>query len=156
MTTGFEIKIIIKRKKDICRPNQIEALWYISRLGKAIQFSQAWQGMVEKRVATTQRIKMRNTFVVSGSISRLFIWWLLEVYMVVNFRTRGISRGARKLARTPTLIKKKKKKERRTKRQVWMLKHCPKICEYCSGSRSQSKCLRKRNACNGFPKMKKI
>ena len=27
--------------------------------------------------------------------------------MVVNFRARGISRGARKLARTPTLIKKK-------------------------------------------------
>jgi len=31
--------------------------------------------------------------------------------MVVNFRTRGISRGARKLAQTPTLIKKKEKKE---------------------------------------------
>jgi hypothetical protein len=30
--------------------------------------------------------------------------------MVVNFRARGISRGARKLARTPTIIKKKKKK----------------------------------------------
>jgi hypothetical protein len=28
--------------------------------------------------------------------------------MVVNFRARGISRGARKLARTPTIIKKKK------------------------------------------------
>jgi len=27
--------------------------------------------------------------------------------MVVNFRARGISRGARKLARTPTIIKKK-------------------------------------------------
>ena len=27
--------------------------------------------------------------------------------MIVNFRARGISRGARKLARTPTLIKKK-------------------------------------------------
>ena len=27
--------------------------------------------------------------------------------MVVNFRARGISRGARKLAQTPTLIKKK-------------------------------------------------
>ena len=27
--------------------------------------------------------------------------------MVVNFRARGISRGARKLARTPTLNKKK-------------------------------------------------
>ena len=26
--------------------------------------------------------------------------------MVVNFRARGISRGARKLARTPTIIKK--------------------------------------------------
>jgi hypothetical protein len=29
--------------------------------------------------------------------------------MVVNFRARGISRGARKLARTPTLNLKKKK-----------------------------------------------
>ena len=29
--------------------------------------------------------------------------------MVVNFRTRGISRGTRKLTRTPTLTKKKKK-----------------------------------------------
>jgi len=27
----------------------------------------------------------------------------LEAYMVVNFRAREISRGARKLARTPTL-----------------------------------------------------
>ena len=31
------------------------------------------------------------------------IWWPLETYMVVNFRTRGISRGARKLTRTPRL-----------------------------------------------------
>jgi hypothetical protein len=33
----------------------------------------------------------------------LLIWWSLEAYMVVNFRARGISRGARKLARTSTL-----------------------------------------------------
>jgi hypothetical protein len=33
----------------------------------------------------------------------LLIWWPLEAYMVVNFRTRGISRGASKLVRTPTL-----------------------------------------------------
>jgi hypothetical protein len=33
----------------------------------------------------------------------LLIWWSLEAYMVVNFRVRGISRGARKLVRTPTL-----------------------------------------------------
>jgi hypothetical protein len=33
----------------------------------------------------------------------LLIWWPLEAYMVVNFKARGISRGARKLARTPTL-----------------------------------------------------
>jgi len=35
----------------------------------------------------------------------LLIWWPLEVYMVVNFRARGISRGARKLTRTLTLKK---------------------------------------------------
>jgi hypothetical protein len=34
--------------------------------------------------------------------------------MVVNFRARGISRGARKLARTPTIIKKKKKNNIKT------------------------------------------
>jgi hypothetical protein len=33
----------------------------------------------------------------------LLIWWPLEAYMVVNFRARGISQGARKLVRTPTL-----------------------------------------------------
>jgi len=33
--------------------------------------------------------------------------------MVVNFKTRGISRGACKLIRTPTLIKKKLLKTRR-------------------------------------------
>jgi hypothetical protein len=32
--------------------------------------------------------------------------------MVVNFRARGISRGALKLARTPTLIKRKKPKSK--------------------------------------------
>jgi hypothetical protein len=30
----------------------------------------------------------------------------LEAYMIVNLRTREISRGVRKLAQTPTLIKK--------------------------------------------------
>jgi len=33
----------------------------------------------------------------------LLIWWPLETYMVVNFRARGISWGARKLTRTPML-----------------------------------------------------
>jgi len=33
----------------------------------------------------------------------LLIWWSLEAYMVVNFRAREISWGARKLARTPML-----------------------------------------------------
>jgi hypothetical protein len=36
----------------------------------------------------------------------LLIWWLLKAYMIVNFKTRGISRGARRVAWTPTLIKK--------------------------------------------------
>jgi len=38
----------------------------------------------------------------------LLIWWSLEAYMVVNFRTRRISRGVHKLARTPISNKKKK------------------------------------------------
>jgi len=37
----------------------------------------------------------------------LLIWWLLEAYMIVNFRTRGISRGTRKLIWTPILNLKK-------------------------------------------------
>jgi len=41
----------------------------------------------------------------------LLIWWPLEAYMVVNFRTRGISRDMRKLTRTPTLTEKKKLEE---------------------------------------------
>jgi hypothetical protein len=32
---------------------------------------------------------------------------LLEAYLVVNFKVSKISRGARKLTRTPTVIKKK-------------------------------------------------
>jgi hypothetical protein len=34
----------------------------------------------------------------------LLIWWLLKVYMVVNFRAREISWGTRKLARISILI----------------------------------------------------
>jgi hypothetical protein len=33
----------------------------------------------------------------------------LKAYMIVNFRTRGISRGTYKITRTFTLIKKKSK-----------------------------------------------
>jgi hypothetical protein len=40
--------------------------------------------------------------------------------MVVNFRARGISRGACKLARTSTLKKKKKKKKINEKLIVWV------------------------------------
>jgi hypothetical protein len=36
----------------------------------------------------------------------------LKAYMTVKFRAREISRGAHKLARTPTLIIKKKQKTR--------------------------------------------
>jgi hypothetical protein len=39
----------------------------------------------------------------------LIVWWPLKAYMIVNFRTHGISRGARKLVRIPTLIKKRKR-----------------------------------------------
>jgi len=44
--------------------------------------------------------------------------------MVVNFRARGISRGARKLARTPTLNKKKKKNHTLPTSVVYELHAC--------------------------------
>jgi hypothetical protein len=46
--------------------------------------------------------------------------------MVVNFRTRGISRGTHKLARTPTLIKKKKKKKKMASLKIIIVK----VAEY--------------------------
>ena len=49
----------------------------------------------------------------------LLIWWPLEAYMVVNFRIRGISRGACKLARIPTL-----KKKKNLKSYCWYIIHC--------------------------------
>ena len=49
----------------------------------------------------------------------LLLWWPLEAYMVVNFRARGISRGARKLTQTPTLIK-KKATQKTDKNLVWL------------------------------------
>jgi hypothetical protein len=36
----------------------------------------------------------------------LLIWWSLEVYMIVNFRTREIIQDTHKLTQTPTLINK--------------------------------------------------
>jgi hypothetical protein len=53
-----------------------------------------------------KNLELRGLFfsVVLGSSPWLLIWWPLEAYMIGNFRARVISRGARKLARTPTLI----------------------------------------------------
>jgi len=50
----------------------------------------------------------------------LLIWWPLEAYMVVNFRARGISRGTRKLTRTPTLNLKKKCTHQFTRDWFWI------------------------------------
>jgi hypothetical protein len=47
---------------------------------------------------------------VSGSSLVVANMMPLKAYMIVNFRARGISRGARKLARISTLIIKKNKK----------------------------------------------
>ena len=38
----------------------------------------------------------------------LLIWWLLETYMVANFRVHEINQGTSNLVRTPTLKKKSK------------------------------------------------
>ena len=47
-----------------------------------------------------QKERSTNTLPLSFLIKRKEV---LEAYMVVNFRVHGISRGARKLARTPIL-----------------------------------------------------
>jgi hypothetical protein len=39
----------------------------------------------------------------------LLIWWSLKAYMVINFRTHGISRSTCKLVRTSMHVKLKKK-----------------------------------------------
>jgi hypothetical protein len=48
-------------------------------------------------------LKSRGLFSLWSQIQALWllIWWPLETYIVVNFRARGINRGARKLTRNP-------------------------------------------------------
>ena len=62
-----------------------------------------------------QKERSTNTLPLSFLIKRKEA---LEAYMVVNFRARGISRGARKLARTPILNLKKKREKRSTNTDV--------------------------------------
>jgi hypothetical protein len=56
-------------------------------------------------VACGKSLRLRDLFSLWFQVWVLWllIWWSLEAYMVVNFKTRGISRGARQLARTSTL-----------------------------------------------------
>jgi hypothetical protein len=65
--------------------------------------------LLKALVTSSKRLGPRGLFSLWSQVWALWllIWWPLEAYMVVNFRARGISRGARKLARTPTLNLKK-------------------------------------------------
>jgi hypothetical protein len=64
---------------------------------KNMQYTRCW--------SSGKSLGPRNLFFLWFQVRApwLLIWWPLEAYMVVNFRARGISQGARKLARTPTL-----------------------------------------------------
>jgi len=46
----------------------------------------------------------RAMTIIIKNLLAFLIWWSLEAYMIVNFRDRGISRAAHKLAQTLTLI----------------------------------------------------
>jgi hypothetical protein len=59
--------------------------------------------------------------------------------MVVNFRARGISRGARKLVRTLTLIKKKEKKRNNWNECIQYLIGTPTQCTTLLGTYIPSK-----------------
>jgi hypothetical protein len=56
-----------------------------------------------KILCLSSRRPINNTENAQIRVLWLLIWWPLEIYMVVIFRARGISRGTRKLVRTPTL-----------------------------------------------------
>jgi len=76
---------------------------------------QVWKLKLLSRCSSDKNLESKYLFSLWFQVRALWllIWWPLEAYMVVNFRTREISRDACKLARTPTLNKKKK---------VWKLK----------------------------------
>ena len=56
-----------------------------------------------------KNLELRGLFFLwfQGRVLWLLIWWPLKVYMIVNFKVRGISKGIRKLIQTSILIKKK-------------------------------------------------
>jgi hypothetical protein len=64
-----------------------------------------WLTKILNTEISRKSLGSRNLFFLWSQVRVLWllICWLLEAYMVINFRTRGISWGARKLARTPTL-----------------------------------------------------
>jgi len=58
--------------------------------------------------SNSKNLRSRSLFSLWSQVRVLWllIWWLLEAYMVINFKAREISRGAHKLVQTPTLKKK--------------------------------------------------
>jgi hypothetical protein len=77
-----------------------------------------WKNVNDSSLRLPSLIKYNSTLVTFKNLKYvmwsqvqvlwLLIWWPLEIYIVVNFRARGNSRDARKLARIPTLEQKKK------------------------------------------------
>jgi hypothetical protein len=55
--------------------------------------------------SSDKNLKLKNLFPLWSQVRAMWLlkWWPLEAYMVINFRTRGISRNTYKLTRTPTL-----------------------------------------------------
>jgi hypothetical protein len=80
-----------------CTMESLLSLWY---------FNKRKYRKISSRYLSGKSLRLKDLFFLWSQVRVLWllIWWLLETYMVVNFRTRGISRDTFKLARTPILI----------------------------------------------------
>jgi hypothetical protein len=82
--------------------NGIGEIIFVLRIINSLKPSRWW--------SSDKNLKLKSLFSLWFQVwdMWLLIWWPLEAYMVVNFRTRGINRDARKLVQTTILNLKKK------------------------------------------------
>jgi len=103
---------------EFCIPKMVP--WAPSQLTHHLHWQETFRKKPSRWWPSGKSLGLRGLLSLRSQVRTLWtlIWWPLEAYMVVNFRARGISRGARKLARTPTIIKKKKETFRKRTLQL--------------------------------------
>jgi hypothetical protein len=82
-------------------PHQIFRRWTF--VASEAQMQSAVASKRPCKYMNMKSLRSRDLFSLWSQVQALWllIWWSLEAYMVVNFKVRGISRDARKLAEHP-------------------------------------------------------